>query len=115
MRRPGSLLSRTGTPPCLWWILTLLEPADGRVDAGGRGVPCFWGRICPGDGVRDDSAHFRLMVDGIGLVAGTEVEDAPLPAREAAAGAEDFAACEGREKHQFVGLRNIEVFAVHLL
>ena len=56
-----------------------------------------------------------VMVGRIGLVAGPEVEDAAVAALPAAAGAEHLAALEPGQQHQFVGRRDVEALAVHLL
>src|SRR5699024_4614788 len=70
---------------------------------------------CPPDAVGDHTAHVPVVVDGIVLVTGAEVEDLPLAAAEGAAGAEHLSPAEGGDEHELVGDGDVEVLAVHLL
>ncbi len=83
------------------------------------------GHIAIGDGglilgrrpfyrIEDYLLDFRLMVDGENLVAGTEVKDLALAPMIAAPAAEYFAAFKPTDEHQLVGLRDIEMLALHL-
>ena len=69
----------------------------------------------PLDRVGEHAPDVRVVVDGVVLVAGAEVEDPARAALEAAAAAEHLAAGEGADEHQLVGRRDRERLAVHLL
>src|SRR3954470_12000134 len=74
------------------------------------------GRLgCPACGIRDHPTDEWMMVRGVRLVAGSEVEDAATPALVAAAAPEDFATLEPADEDEPVGGRHVEVLAVHLL
>src|SRR5437762_9966216 len=91
---------REPIPDCSPESTLLLKPAEGRVNAGRGRVARLRRRIDPLHGVGDHAAHFRLMVDRIGLMAGAEVEDTALPARKAAAASKHLAAFEGTQEDQ---------------
>src|ERR671932_133065 len=93
----------------------LLEPAGRRFNALGCHVAGTCRGRRPPYAVGDDVLHDRMMIDRKVFVARAEVEDATAPAHKATATAEHLPATEGADKHQLVGLRDIEVFAVHLL
>ena len=85
---------------------------DGLLPAGGVGRH-VQGRG-PAHGVGDDGLDLLLVVDGEGLVAGLEVEDAPA-AHEAAAGAEHLSAGMPGDEDQVVRLGDEELLAVRLV
>src|SRR5664279_4086279 len=70
-------------------------------------------RRCPIDGVGEHLANFLLMVDRVGFVTGTAVEDFALPAIVAAAAAEDVAAFEPTDEDERVWLWDAERLAIH--
>ena len=78
-----------------------LEPARGRVRAAGGRVA--QPRRRPLDGVGEHAADVGVVVDGVVLVAGAEVEDPPGAALEAAAAAEHLAARERADEDELVG------------
>ena len=86
-----------------------------RGDWGLPGTRCRDLRRGPADGVGEHALDRRMVVHGIVLVAGAEVEDPAGAAAEAAAAAEDLAAGERADEDELVGRRDVEVLAVHLL
>ena len=52
----------------------------------------------PEDRVIDDALNERVVVDGVGLVARAEIEDAAAAARPTVPAAKDFPAFEPRDK-----------------
>ena len=67
------------------------------------------------NGVGDDALELGMMIRGIRLVAGAERENPALSTRVAASAAENLASAKPAYQDQRVGLRNIEIFAIHLL
>src|SRR5215207_10097297 len=69
----------------------------------------------PGDPVGDHLPHVLVVVHRVLLVARGEVEDPAVAAAERAAAAEHLATAEVADEDQFVGHRDVEELAVHLL
>src|SRR5699024_5089841 len=90
------------------------EPV-GLVAVQERDLAVGHGRTGPVDAVGDHAAHVGVLVDGVVLVAGAEVEDLALAAAEGAAGAEYLSPAEGGDEDQLIGHGDVEVLAVHLL
>src|ERR1051325_12224052 len=67
----------------------------------------------PVDGIANHPLDFRLMINWIQLVAGTEIKNASGPARPATAAAQHVAAFKPRDENQFLRLRNRERLAIH--
>src|ERR671911_1332964 len=74
-----------------------------------------WRRRGPADGVLDDALDVLVVVRGILLVAGTEVEDPTPPPPVTQTAPEDFPPSEPAHEDELVRLRNVEGLAVHLL
>src|ERR1700734_3413391 len=73
------------------------------------------GAAGPADSVGDHPAYYGVVVDGVILVSGAEVEDPPGAPVEAASGPEYLSAGEARDEDELVRLRDVEELAVHLL
>src|SRR5437773_11743906 len=91
------------TPPLhysMYSITPFLQPLQGFDVAEDR----LWavGGGGPAGGVGDDAEDVLVVVGGIGLVAGAEVEDLAPPAVVAAAAAEDLAAREPADEDEVV-------------
>src|SRR5687768_9921603 len=69
----------------------------------------------PVRGVADDAEDRRVVVGGMRLVAGAEVDDAAVTAPPRAEGAEHLAALEPGDHERLVGGGDVEPLAVHLL
>src|SRR5690606_17466532 len=69
----------------------------------------------PDRGVGEHALDLRLVVDGVLLVAGAEVEHLALAATEHGAGAEHLAAGEGGDEYELVRCGDVEHLPVHLL
>src|SRR3712207_5951375 len=69
----------------------------------------------PADGVPHDALHVRVVVGGVLLVAGPEVEDPAEPAPVAEPAPENLAPAEPADEDELVRLGHVEVLAVHLL
>jgi hypothetical protein len=67
----------------------------------------------PAHGVAQHQLHLRLVVGGVGLVAGAEVENFAVAAFVATAGAEDFAALEPGDEDDVLRCGDGEGFAIH--
>src|SRR5690606_29947572 len=70
-------------------------------------------RSGPLDCVRDDVENLRMIVNGVGFVAGAEVEDAPLAAIETASAAEHLAAFKPADEDEFIRRRYVKALTVH--
>src|ERR1043166_527770 len=70
-------------------------------------------RTRPVNGVADRALNFRLMVNRIQLVAGTEIKNSSCTSRPAAAAPQHVTAFEPGDEYQLFRLRNRERLAVH--
>src|ERR1043166_1236007 len=70
-------------------------------------------RTRPVNGVADRALNFRLMVNRIQLVAGTEIKNSSCTSRPAAAAAQHVTAFEPGDEYQLFRLRDRERLAVH--
>src|SRR6266850_272561 len=71
-------------------------------------------RPCPAHGVVNYTLNGGMMINGIGLVPGTEIEDASAAARPAVAAAENFSPLEPGNKNLLLGVGNAERLPIHL-
>src|SRR5919205_821112 len=69
-------------------------------------------RCGPADGVLDDALDVLIVVGGVLLVAGAEVEDPTPPPPVTQAAPEDFPPTEPAHEDEFVRLRHVERLAV---
>src|SRR5829696_6144039 len=69
----------------------------------------------PVDGVPNRVPHVGIVVRGVGLVAGAEVEDPAAPPLVAAAAPENLPSSEPAHEDELLGWRYVEGLAVHLL
>src|SRR5918994_2143802 len=74
-----------------------------------------WCRRSPADGVLDDALDVLVVVGGVLLVAGAEVEDPTPPPPVTQAAPEDLPTSEPAHEDELVRLRDVEGLAVHLL
>src|SRR6478609_2603611 len=107
-KRMGSAFGRTTVVLSVEEVVGVVAQQRGRRAFGTQGVR-------PADAVGDDPADVFVVVHGVILVAGAEVEDLAVSAAEGAAAADDFAAAEPGDEDQLVGCWDVEEFAVHLL
>src|SRR5437762_12369978 len=66
----------------------------------------------PADGIAQNQPDVLIIIDRIGLVAGTEVKDFSIATFPGATRAENFAALEPGNENNFIGRRYGEGFAV---
>src|SRR6185295_10004606 len=71
-------------------------------------------RRSPVLGVAQHLPNDRMIIDRVGLVAGTKVEDFPVSSLPRATAAEDFAALKPGDEDNFIRRRNGERLAIHL-
>src|ERR1043165_5131373 len=71
-------------------------------DIGGAVYPARAFGASPAHGVLDDELDVRIIIRGIGFVAGAEVEDLAGAATPRGTAAEDFAACKPGDKDLLV-------------
>ena len=70
-------------------------------------------RTSPTNAISDYLLNVFVVECGVGFMSGLEVEDLAVAACEGATATEYFAAIEPADEDNFVGIRNIEGFAVH--
>src|ERR1039458_608169 len=68
----------------------------------------------PEDRVEDNALNERVVVDGVGLVAWTKIEDAPAAARPTVPATKDFAAFKPRDEDLLIRRRDAEGLTIHL-
>ena len=130
--RPRTRALRTCDAPCPWMPMTAiagpavarraligrsLEPADRLVAVPGSAgdLQRRWRvRRHPVGRVAQDLLDGRVVVDGVLLVSGTEVEDLAASAPEGQSGPEHLAAVEAGDEDRLVDLTDVERLAVHL-
>src|SRR5687768_6038843 len=78
-----------------------------------RHLGCDASRPRPVNRISNYTLNFRLMINGIQLVAWAEIENPPCSTRPAAAAAQYIAAFEPRDEHQFLRFGDRERLAIH--
>lgn len=68
----------------------------------------------PAHRVGNDALNQRMMISWMGLMAGPEIKDPSLPTSIATSTAKDLSTTEPAQQNQDIGLRNIEILAIHL-